>query len=75
MFQSITGCKSLAVQDNDGEKVHLVKEVVTIIMGYTCAFPSWFGAVVLWSGKCVLRILKDSGRGVLLQSQSLWTST
>lgn len=31
MFQSITGCKSLAVKDNDREKVHLVKEVLTIV--------------------------------------------
>lgn len=32
MFQNITGCKSLAVRDNnDGEKAHLVKEVWTIV--------------------------------------------
>lgn len=25
-----------------------------------CCFPSWFGAEVLWRGKGVLRMLKDS---------------
>lgn len=26
----------------------------------TCCFPSWFGAEVMWRGKSVLRMLKDS---------------
>lgn len=72
MFQNITGSKSLAVKDNnDGERVHLVKEVLTVVyLVITCWLPSWFGAAVLWSGKCVLRILKDSGRRVFFQGHS-----
>ena len=73
MFQSITGCKSLAVKDNnDGEKVHLVKEVLTIVSTcYRGILPSWVGAAVPWSAKCVLRVLKDSGRRVFFQGHSL----
>lgn len=32
IFQGVTGCKSLVVKDNDGEKVHLVKEVWTVVL-------------------------------------------
>lgn len=31
IFQGVTGCRSLAVKDNDGEKLHLVKEVLTVV--------------------------------------------
>lgn len=67
IVQSITGCRSWAVKDGDhGEKVHLVKEVLTVVYPMMSRWlPSLFGATALRSGECELRILKDSGRGVV----------
>lgn len=49
MFQSIVGCKSPAATDNDGEKVHLVKEVLTSAYhGTVTPFLVWNCSAVEW---------------------------
>lgn len=57
-FQGVTGCRSPAVKDNDGESAF--GEGLNCSPMITCCFPSWFGAEVMWRGKSVLRMLKDS---------------
>lgn len=72
IFQGVTGCTSLAVKDNDGDKVHLVKEVDCSPM-LTC-----FSCLV-WScsdveGEECAQNAERQCRGGVFQGHSLWAS-